>query len=74
MRVLVTDLPLLSCWQSDWGAERRESAAAARCSSEAKEKQVAEFKKTNQCLHKANEQHNIFLIFTIKDYLTLVCE
>lgn len=67
VRVLVTDLPLLSCWQSDWGAERRESAAAARCSSEAK-------MKPNQCWHKANEQYTIFLIFTIKDYLTLVSE
>lgn len=79
VRVLVTDLPLLSCWQSDWGAERPGSAAAARCSSEAQKKQVAELKrKTNQCSHKANEQYTIFLIFTIKDcyisyfYITII--
>lgn len=39
VRVLVTDLPLLSCWQPGWGAERPESAAAERCSSEPRKKQ-----------------------------------
>lgn len=47
MRVQVTDRPLLSCQHPDWGAERRRSASAARCSSESEKKHVAELKTNN---------------------------